>query len=74
MCVCVCVCVSVCAHAQSCPALCNLMDYSPLGFSVRGISLAENTEAGDFPGDPVAEIQEAWVRSLAQELDPMCCN
>ena len=50
------------------------MDYSPLGFSVRGISLAENTEAGDFPGDPVAEIQEAWVRSLAQELDPMSCN
>ena len=38
--VCVCVCVCVCARAlshQSCPSLCNPMDYSPPGSSVHGI-------------------------------------
>ena len=29
------VCVYVCAHAQSCPALCNPMDCNPPGFSVE---------------------------------------
>ena len=37
-CVCVCVCVCVCARAQSCPTLCNTMDYSPPGSSVHEFS------------------------------------
>ena len=35
---CVCVCVCVCARAQSCPTLCNTMDYSPPGSSVHEFS------------------------------------
>ena len=44
MCVCVCVCgrTCTCMHvrvlvAQSCPTICNLLDYSPPGSSVHGI-------------------------------------
>ena len=37
VCVCVCVCVWVHTHAQSCLALCNPMDCSPLASSVHGI-------------------------------------
>ena len=40
--VCVCVCVCVCVLvAQSCPTLCDLMDYSPTGFSIHGILQAK---------------------------------
>ena len=36
--VCICVCVCVCVKSlQSCPTLCNPMDYCPSGFSVHGI-------------------------------------
>ena len=32
----------------------------------------------DFPGSPAAKtsllVQEAWVQSLVEELDPTCCN
>ena len=42
LCVCVYVCVCVCA--QSCPTLCNPMDYSPSGFSVHGIFQARILE------------------------------
>ena len=35
---CVCVCVCVCVCAQSCPTLCNTMDYSPPGSSVHEFS------------------------------------
>ena len=38
----VCVCVSM--HAQSCPILCNLIDYSPLGSSVHGRFQARTLE------------------------------
>ena len=34
---CVCVCVCVCVSAQLCPTLCNPLDCSPPGSSVRGI-------------------------------------
>ena len=50
--VCVCVCVLV---AQSCPNLCNPMNYSPPGSSVHGILQARILEwvtipfSGDFP-------------------------
>ena len=44
-CVCVCVCVCVCAWVvQSCPTLCDLMNYSPPGFSVHGILQARILE------------------------------
>ena len=43
--VCVCVCVCVCAWVvQSCPTLCDLMNYSPPGFSVHGILQARILE------------------------------
>ena len=35
--VCTCACVCVYARAQLCPTLCDLMEYSPPGSSVRGI-------------------------------------
>ena len=44
---CVCVCVSVCVHAkslQSCPILCDPMDYSPPGYSVHEILQARILE------------------------------
>ena len=45
VCVCVCVCVYACAwHAQSCPTLCNAMDCSPRGPSVRWIFQARTLE------------------------------
>ena len=44
-CVCVCVCVCVCyvCVTQSCPTLCNHMDYSPPGSSVHGISFSRGS-------------------------------
>ena len=52
MCVCVCVCVCTCVHvrahacvcAQSCPTLCDPMDYSSLASSVHGIFQARILE------------------------------
>ena len=41
VCVCVCVCVLI---VQSCPTLCDLMDYSPPDFSVHGILQARVLE------------------------------
>ena len=37
-------CVSMCVHPQSCPALCDPMDRSPLGSSVQGILQARILE------------------------------
>ena len=64
MCVCVCVCVSVSVsvsvylHAQLCPTLCDPMDCSWPGSSVRGIlqarieewvAISFSKDLGDFP-------------------------
>ena len=38
--------VKVVSVAQSCPILCDPMDYSPPGFSVHGNSPGKNTEVG----------------------------
>ena len=38
--------MSVCLVAQSCPTLCNPMDYSLPGSSVHGNSSGKNTEVG----------------------------
>ena len=52
VCVCLCVCVSVCVRtraclvAESCPSLCDPMDCSPPGSSVRGDSPCKNTGVG----------------------------
>ena len=35
---------AMCPHAQSCLILCNLMDYSPAGSSIHGISQARLLE------------------------------
>ena len=45
---CVCVCVCVCLIVQSCPMLCNPMDYSPTGFSVHGDYSGKNTGMGCY--------------------------
>ena len=37
---------SVCLVAQSCPALCDPMDYSPPGSSIHGDSPGKNTGVG----------------------------
>ena len=42
--VCVCVCVCVCVSTQSCPTLCDSVDYSPSSSSVQGISQAKTLE------------------------------
>ena len=39
-----CVCVCVCVCTQSCPTLCNPLDYSPQGSSVHGIFQARILE------------------------------
>ena len=44
MCVCVCVCACTCVHTQSCPTLCDPMDYSVPGSSVYGIFQARILE------------------------------
>ena len=48
LCVCVCMCTHVCTcthvHTQSCPTLCNPMNYSPPGPSVHGIFQARILE------------------------------
>ena len=48
VCVCVCVCTRMNEHlvAQSCPALCNLIDCSPPGSSAYGDFPGKNTEVG----------------------------
>jgi len=38
--------VGLCLVTQSCPTLCNPMDYSPPGFSVHGNSPGKNTGVG----------------------------
>ena len=43
---CLCVCVCVCLIDQSCPTLCNPVDYSPPGSSVQGDSPDKNTGVG----------------------------
>ena len=43
--VCTCVCAHVCAKSlQSCPTLCDPMDYSPPGSSIHGVSQARILE------------------------------
>ena len=44
MCVCVCVCARACSKAQSCLTLCDHVDCSPPGSSVRGILQAKVLE------------------------------
>ena len=44
-----CVCVCVCLVAQSCPAHCEPMDYSPPGSSVHGIFQAKLLEQVAIP-------------------------
>ena len=49
ICVCVCVCVCVKARAkalQSCPTLCDPLDYNPPGLSVQRFSRQEYTKVG----------------------------
>ena len=51
MCVYVCVCMSVCVYVkslQSCPTLCDLMEYRPPGSSVHGVLQARILEWAAF--------------------------
>ena len=51
--------------AQSCPTLCNPMDYSPTGSSVHRISQVRMLEwvAIPFPGDLSKSRNRTWVSS-----------
>ena len=62
--------VKVVSVAQSCPSLCDPMDYSPPGFSVHGNSPGKNTEVdshsllqGIFPtqGSNLGLLHCMWV-------------
>ena len=63
LCVCMCVCVLV---AQSCPTLCDCMEYSPPGFSVLGIFRQEYWSGlpwpppGDLP-NPGIELRSSCI-------------
>ena len=62
VCVCVCVCVT-----QSCPTLCNPMDYSLPGSSVHGILQARILECVAMPssrGSPQARAR-TWISCIA---------
>ena len=70
VCVCVCVCVCACAYAQSCPALCDPMDWRPPGSSVHGISQTriKCEQPYPFPGylpDPGTKLTSPESTALA---------
>ena len=73
-------CVCVCSFAQSCPALCNHMDYSPPGSSAHGISQARILEWAAFfpsPGDlpnPGIEPTSLISPALASEFFTTCAT
>ena len=70
VCVCVCVCACMCVHAQSCLILCNPLNCSPPGFSVRGILQARILEwvAIPFPrGSSRTHVSLLQVDSLLSE-------
>ena len=46
VCVCVCVCAVLCLVVQSCPTLCDPMDYSPQGSPLSMGSPGQNTGVG----------------------------
>ena len=56
----------VCSDTQSCPTLCNTMDYSPPGSSVLGIFLAKILEwvaisfPEDLPNPRIKPVSPAW--------------
>ena len=64
MCVCVCVCACVCSVTQSCPALCNPMEYSLPGSSVHGILQARILEWVAMPSS----------RESSQPRDETCVS
>ena len=63
-------CVSV--HIQSCPTLCNPVDCSPLGFSVRGIFQSRllewvpipSSRGFSCPREPVSPVSPALAGGL----------
>ena len=70
LCVCVCVCVCACAYAQSCPTLCDPMDWRPPGSSVHGISQTriKCEQPYPFPGylpDPGTKLTSPESTALA---------
>ena len=73
VCVCVCVCVRVCACIQSCLTLCNPIDCSHPGFSVRGISQGKilewaatsHTKGSSWPRD---QTHISWVSCTDRQI------
>ena len=66
LCVCVCVCVCVLV-TQSCPTLCDPMDYSPPGSSVHGILQARILEwvTITFSRGSSQPRDQTWVSCIA---------
>ena len=60
--------------AQSCPALCDPMDGSPLGSSVRGFSRHEYWSGLSFPSPEDLSTSEMKLGSPALQADSLLSN
>ena len=69
---------SICMHAQSCPNLCNPMDYSPSDSSLHGISQGRILEWLPFFSSRGSSQprNQTWVscRSCVKLLHPWTCT
>ena len=61
----------VCLVTQSCPALCNLMDCSPPGSSVRGDSPGKNTGVGCHALLQGSSWLGDWTQASALQADTL---
>ena len=50
-----------CLRAQSCPTLCNTMDYNPLGFSVHGIFLGRKLKWASISSSKGSSWPRDWT-------------
>ena len=70
-------CFQVCSVTQSCPTLCNPMDYSPLGSSVHEIFQGRILERVPFPPQGIFPAQGLNLRLLCllhQQADSLLLN
>ena len=58
----------LCLVAQSCPTLCNPMDCSPPGSSVRGDSLGKNIGVGCHALSPPGDLPNPGIEPKSPAL------
>ena len=74
MCVCICVCVSVCVYAkslQSCPTLCDPMEYRPPGSSDMEFSRPEYWSGQPLPSPGDLPNPRIELKSLVLQADSL---